>query len=293
MDTDTIHRAISDDGTPIAGRVHGHGPPLVLVPGGPADGETGWLALLPFLTDHFTCFAINTRGRGLSGDHPDHSRERLVEDVVAFVESIGDAVFLFGHSAGGTHALEAAAHTSAVGALALYEPTLMELANAELFAHFSHAVARVRDAVDEGRPADGAWIFIEELAMANDTANSAALRSRRGAADGNTGPRRPQGGGAIQPAPADRPFAARTGHDAGAAYARRSHAPLLQGGRGISRRSTRRLPSARDPRGRSPRAGDRTTAGFGRTGPSPRGHDNATARLTDNESEAVNSRCYW
>ena len=169
MDTERIHRAISDDGTPIAGRVHGQGPPLVLVPGGPADGETGWPALLPLLTDRFTCFALSTRGRGLSGDHPDHSRERLVEDVVAFVESIGERVLLFGHSAGGTQALEAAAHTSAVGAVALYEPTLTELADEWLLRKFSDAVARVRSAVEEGRPADGAWIFLEELAMANDT----------------------------------------------------------------------------------------------------------------------------
>lgn len=167
MDTDRIHRAVSDDGTPIAGRVHGQGPPTVLVPGGPADGETGWPALLPLLTDRFTCFAINTRGRALSGDHPDHSRERLVEDVVAFVESIGEPVLLFGHSAGGTHALEAAAHTSAVGTLALYEPTLMELADEEMVAHFSNAFARVRRAAQEGRPADGAWVFVEDLAMAN------------------------------------------------------------------------------------------------------------------------------
>lgn len=169
MDTDRIHRAVSADGTEIAGRVHGHGPPLVLVPGGPADGETAWPGLLPHLSEHFTCYAINTRGRGMSGDHPDHSRERIVGDVVAFVESIGDDVLLFGHSAGGTHALEAAAHTSAVGALALYEPTLTELAGAEVSARFSDAFARVRDAVDDGRPADGAWIFLEELAMANDT----------------------------------------------------------------------------------------------------------------------------
>ncbi len=168
MDTDRIHRAVSADGTEIAGRVHGQGPPLVLVPGGPADGETGWLALLPHLAGHFTCYAINTRGRGLSGDHPDHSRERVVADVVAFVESIGDDVLLFGHSAGGTHALEAAAHTSAVSALVLYEPTLTEFGDEELLARFSNAFARVRRAVDEGRPAEGAWIFIEELAMAND-----------------------------------------------------------------------------------------------------------------------------
>jgi pimeloyl-ACP methyl ester carboxylesterase len=168
MDTARLHRAVSADGTQIVGSVHGQGPPIALVPGGPADGESGWLSLLPHLTDHFTCFPINTRGRALSADHPDHSRERLVEDIVAFVESIGDAVVLFGHSAGGTHALEAAAHTSAVRDLVLYEPTLMELASDARLTRFADAFARVRRATEEGRPADGAWIFLEELAMANE-----------------------------------------------------------------------------------------------------------------------------
>jgi pimeloyl-ACP methyl ester carboxylesterase len=165
---DRMHQAVSTDGTPIAGGVHGHGPPLVLVPGGPTDGETGWLALLPCLSELFTCYTINTRGRGPSGDHPDHSRERIVQDIVAFVESIGDSVLLFGHSAGGAHALEAAAGTAAVQALAVYEPTLIELAEPDLRARFDDAFVRVHQAVDDGRPADGAQVFLEELALAND-----------------------------------------------------------------------------------------------------------------------------
>lgn len=168
MQPDRMHQTDSPDGTRILGGVHGHGPPLVLVPGGPADGETGWLALLPSLSERFTCHTINTRGRGPSGDHPDHSRERIVEDIVAFTESIGDSVLLFGHSIGGAHALEAAANTAAVRALALYEPTLTEFAEPELRARFDDAFVRVRQAVDDGRPADGAQVFLEDLALAND-----------------------------------------------------------------------------------------------------------------------------
>lgn len=181
MQPDRIHQAVSPDGTRIVGGVHGHGPPLVLVPGGPADGETGWLALLPSLTEHFTCYTINTRGRGPSGDHPDHSRERIVEDIVTFVESISDTVLLFGHSAGGAHALEAAANTAAVRALAVYEPTLMELAEPSLRARFDDAFVRVRQAVDDGRPADGAQIFLDELALANH--DELALLKEVGAAE--------------------------------------------------------------------------------------------------------------
>ena len=159
MDTDRIHRATSPDGTTIAGRVHGHGPPLVLVPGRPSDGETCWPLLLPLLTDRYTCFALNTRGRSLSDDHPDHSHERLVQDVTAFVESIGDRVMLFGHSAGGVHALETAARTSALRALALYEPALTELADEDVAARMGDALERVARAAEEGHLTDTAKLF--------------------------------------------------------------------------------------------------------------------------------------
>ena len=180
MEPIQTHEVASADGTRIVGGVHGHGPPLVLVPGGPADGETGWLALVPCLSERFTCYTINTRGRGPSDDHPDHSRARIVEDIVAFVESIGDDVLLFGHSAGGTHALEAAANTAVVRALALYEPTLMELAEPDRRADFDDAFVRARAAVADGRAADGAQIFLEELALAND--DELALLEEVGAA---------------------------------------------------------------------------------------------------------------
>ncbi|GAB2742257.1 alpha/beta hydrolase [Salinifilum aidingensis] len=152
--------------------MRGQGPPLVLVPGGPADGETAWNALLPHLTGHFTCYALNTRGRALSGDSRDHSRARLVEDVIAFVESIGEPVVLFGHSAGGAHALEAASRTSAVTTLALYEPTLTELGDEDLHARYAQAFTEVRRAVAEDRFTDAAWIFLEDLALINETERS-------------------------------------------------------------------------------------------------------------------------
>jgi pimeloyl-ACP methyl ester carboxylesterase len=168
MTEDRIHRTLSADGTMIAGRVHGQGPPLVLVPGGPTDGDMAWASLLPHLTDSVTCFTLDLRGRGLSDDDPDHSRERLVEDVAAFVESIPDEVALFGHSAGGPLVMEAASRARNVRALALYEPALLDLADEQLTRRYVDAFARVRRAADEGRPAEGAQIFLEELALAND-----------------------------------------------------------------------------------------------------------------------------
>lgn len=54
MDAERIHRAVSDDGTTIAGHVRGQGPPLVLVHGVLADSDLDWGPSLPFLTDRFT-----------------------------------------------------------------------------------------------------------------------------------------------------------------------------------------------------------------------------------------------
>jgi pimeloyl-ACP methyl ester carboxylesterase len=178
MDTDRIHRTNSPDGTTIAGRVHGQGPPLVLLPGGPSDGESCWPLLLPLLSNRYTCFALNTRGRSLSDDHPDHSHERLVEDVTAFVESIGDDVVLFGHSAGGVHALEAAARTSALRALALYEPALTELADEDVAARMGEAFERIDMAAHQGRLTDAAQTFLEEVAQATDGELAVAARVR-------------------------------------------------------------------------------------------------------------------
>lgn len=88
MTDGSIHRTVSADGTEIAARVHGQGSPLVLVHGALADGDIAWEAMLPYLTDRFACYLPSTRGCGLFADSADHSPQRLVEDIAAFVDSI-------------------------------------------------------------------------------------------------------------------------------------------------------------------------------------------------------------
>ena len=61
MTGERIHRAVSADGTEIAGSVHGERPPLVLVHYAPHDGDIGWEAMVPHLTDWFTCYLPGTR----------------------------------------------------------------------------------------------------------------------------------------------------------------------------------------------------------------------------------------
>jgi pimeloyl-ACP methyl ester carboxylesterase len=76
----------SRDGTPIAYELSGEGPPLALVHGMTADHST-WQLVLPDLSEHFTVYAMDRRGRGESGDAAaDYSLEREVEDVVALID---------------------------------------------------------------------------------------------------------------------------------------------------------------------------------------------------------------
>jgi pimeloyl-ACP methyl ester carboxylesterase len=159
MTHDRVHRAISADGTTIAGRVHGQGPPLVLVHGRPHDGDVAWEAMLPHLTDRFTCYLPSTRGRGLSDDHPDHSPPRLQEDFDAFLDSVGGPVFLAGWSTGAMWALGAAAGSDAVAAAAVYEPTVIPVMKEDERASLIATVGEMSGAAAESRLVDAARAF--------------------------------------------------------------------------------------------------------------------------------------
>jgi pimeloyl-ACP methyl ester carboxylesterase len=168
MDTERIHRTVADDGTEIAARVRGQGPDLVLVHGGLGHGDVSFRFLIPLLAERFTCYSMSTRGRGLSGDHPDHTHERLVADVVAFVDSIGEPVNLMGHSSGGRIALDVVGQTTSVAALAVYEPWIPQLRDDEVAARNAHAAARIARLGAEARLAEAARVFFVDAALAND-----------------------------------------------------------------------------------------------------------------------------
>jgi pimeloyl-ACP methyl ester carboxylesterase len=113
----------SKDGTPIAYRRSGQGPPLVLVHGTTAD-HSRWSPVLPAFERHFTVYGVDRRGRGGSGDSEGYSIWREFEDVAAVVDSLGEPAFLLGHSYGAVCALEAALLTRNIRKLVLYEPPL-------------------------------------------------------------------------------------------------------------------------------------------------------------------------
>jgi len=173
MSNQRTHYVTTTDGVTIEGTVHGQGPPLVFLPGGIGDVDLDWQALLGHLASRFTCYLPSLRGRGLSGDHPDLRLSRLVDDLVAYVDSIGEATGLVGWSAGGM-VLAVAAQTDAVDAVAAVEPTIFRLMDDQERAALGEAVARMGELAAEGNMTEAARAFLgvpfndEEIAAAGE-----------------------------------------------------------------------------------------------------------------------------
>lgn len=174
MRQDRAQRAVSPDGTEIVGRIHGQGPPLVLVHGSLEDGDTCWEVLLPYLREHFTCYLPSTRGRGLSGESDDLAPKRRMEDVISFVDSIGTRVHLFGESDGGALALGTAASTAAVSSVAAYEPTVFEVADEDLVDSLEATIPRLWAAVNTDDLSGAARMFSGMLADDDELATLSA-----------------------------------------------------------------------------------------------------------------------
>jgi pimeloyl-ACP methyl ester carboxylesterase len=111
----------SKDGVEIGVFRGGTGTPLVLVHGTASD-HARWNVVLAPLERRFTCYAMDRRGRGTSGDAQPYRIENEFDDIAAVVDGIGGPVDLLGHSYGGLCAMEAALRARNLRRLILYEP---------------------------------------------------------------------------------------------------------------------------------------------------------------------------
>ena len=117
-----MRRLVSPAGITVSWDQYGNGQPLVLVHGGFSDHRTNWEFVKPIFEKQFTVHAIARRGRGETDATRGHSLEDEAADVVAVIQSIGEPVFLLGHSYGAHTALAAAAKVpDRVRKLVLYE----------------------------------------------------------------------------------------------------------------------------------------------------------------------------
>ncbi|MFJ6850094.1 alpha/beta fold hydrolase [Streptomyces sp. NPDC091271] len=116
-----MDKTLSRDGTPIAYRRHGDGPPVILV-GGALSTAADEAPLATLLAPRFTVVTYDRRGRGASGDGGPYALRREIEDLAAVAATAGERVSVFGMLSGGALALEAQAAGLPVDLLAVYEP---------------------------------------------------------------------------------------------------------------------------------------------------------------------------
>jgi len=117
-----VRRITTPGGTVVSYNKYGGGPPLVLVHGGFSDHRTNWEFVKPIFEKQFTVYAVARRGRGETDATAGHSLLDESMDVAAVIQSLGEPVFLLGHSYGAQAALAAAAGVpDRVCKLVLYE----------------------------------------------------------------------------------------------------------------------------------------------------------------------------
>jgi pimeloyl-ACP methyl ester carboxylesterase len=119
-----MYQVTSTDGTTLEVDRAGTGPAVVLVTGAFNTKESS-KDLQAVLTDQFTVYEYDRRGRGQSGDTPPYEIARELEDLHAVIQSTGENAFVYGHSSGAIIALDAAASGVPMAKIVAYEPPLL------------------------------------------------------------------------------------------------------------------------------------------------------------------------
>ncbi|MDP9983920.1 pimeloyl-ACP methyl ester carboxylesterase [Pseudarthrobacter oxydans] len=115
-----MNRVKSADGTTIAVDRTGTGPALIVVAGAFCDRHSK-NSLATALSDRYTVFQYDRRGRGDSGPVGGVTVEREIEDFAAVVAQTGEKPFVFADSSGGAIVIAAAAAGVEVRKIATYE----------------------------------------------------------------------------------------------------------------------------------------------------------------------------
>lgn len=118
-----MEKIISKDGTQIAYDKTGQGPALVLVDGAFCFREYGVTPkLVPLLSNYFTVFSYDRRGRGESTDTKPYSVDREIEDLKTVVEATKEIPFVYGISSGAALLLKSVDKGLIIKKIALFEP---------------------------------------------------------------------------------------------------------------------------------------------------------------------------
>jgi pimeloyl-ACP methyl ester carboxylesterase len=159
-----MKKILSKDGTPIAVDRTGRGPALVFVDGAMCYRASGpGHAMAAALSDHFTVFTYDRRGRGDSGDTAPYDLQREVDDLEAVIREAGGQAVVFGVSSGAALALEAASRGLPITRLALYEaPFIVDDTRPPLPPDF---MSQLHTAIGAGRPGDAVKMFMRVVGV--------------------------------------------------------------------------------------------------------------------------------
>jgi pimeloyl-ACP methyl ester carboxylesterase len=114
---------ISKDGTVIGYREIGNGPGIILVHGGLMTSQN-FLKLGLLLSDEFTVYIPDRRGRGLSGKHGDnYNLQKECEDIQALINET-KVTNIFGLSSGAIISLQTTLIDQSILKAAIYEPPI-------------------------------------------------------------------------------------------------------------------------------------------------------------------------
>jgi len=120
-----MHTVTSPDGTMIAYDRTGAGDPLILIGGAFSYRRyPGQVKLAGLLSERFTVYSYDRRGRGDSTDTPPYAVEREIDDLAALIGAAGGRACVWALSSGAVLALEAAAAGLHIDRLAVQEPPL-------------------------------------------------------------------------------------------------------------------------------------------------------------------------
>ncbi|MET8441492.1 MULTISPECIES: alpha/beta fold hydrolase [Streptomyces] len=161
-----MDKTLSRDGTSIAYRRHGDGPPVILVGGALSTAaDEGPLAAL--LAPRFTVLTYDRRGRGASGDGGPWAPRREIEDLAAVAAAAGGRVSLFGMLSGGALALEAQAAGLPVDLLAVYQPPYTPGPDGLLYK--SRCTALLHRLLAEGDRAGAVELYLSQTGIPEET----------------------------------------------------------------------------------------------------------------------------
>lgn len=163
---DTTGPATSKDGTRIAFEKTGSGPAVIVISGALSHRGLYRDQTLPArLSEHFTVYLYDRRGRGGSTDMQPYAVEREIEDIDALINDAGGSAYLYGVSSGAALALQAAATLGAtkVTKLAIYEPPYGQEKQA-----FATQKQRVNELIRTGGPGEAAAFFMSAIGTPPD-----------------------------------------------------------------------------------------------------------------------------